>query len=429
MYGIQFSGRERRAFKLFMKDELMSEYMSLGDWVRARRRALQLTQKALAKRVNITEVYLQKIEAGDRQPGVGTPEDPGTAERLAQALDLSADDQKLFARCSRSEVPVSHLPSPSQLAGAAPSPPLHEDLQRPERKGEASREENKTSLIPNLPDPRTEHNPKPLLEAVSLRRMAVALLIFSVTAVGIWVWSLRPPDPVPVAILTHYWHPQWQDNLLTATAAVQQQAKSDGYQETQELEGYLYMTQQPDTVALVRYFHAARRDYALASTSQSQQLLTGQGYQRQGPEGYLYSTKQPGTVPLQLFFHSGRGDYFVTATTGGQQAAVRAGYQLVGTEGFVFFPNQKLAIGESGWRITYACDLSVLSNFRGPSKGVLRSGERFYELGHFEQRSYGYAQGENYQAIGWVETRWLHEPSLVNWMIRMLRNYYVCRTS
>ena len=45
----------------------METIASFGTWVRHRRRALDLTQEALARQVGCARITIQKIEAGERR--------------------------------------------------------------------------------------------------------------------------------------------------------------------------------------------------------------------------------------------------------------------------------------------------------------------------------------------------------------------------
>jgi len=57
---------------------------SFGYWLRRRRKALDLTQEALAQRVSCSGFSIRKIEADERRPS------RPLAERLAASLAISA---------------------------------------------------------------------------------------------------------------------------------------------------------------------------------------------------------------------------------------------------------------------------------------------------------------------------------------------------
>jgi predicted ATPase/transcriptional regulator with XRE-family HTH domain len=79
---------------------------SFGYWVRRRRKALDLTQVALAQRVGCALVTLKKIEWDERRPS------PQMAERLADYLAISAAERDQFLRMARGEfVTVTLSPS------------------------------------------------------------------------------------------------------------------------------------------------------------------------------------------------------------------------------------------------------------------------------------------------------------------------------
>ena len=86
---------------------------AFGRWLRARRRALDLTQEELADRVGYSFETVRKIEAGLLRPS------KASAERLAGALDVPPDRWPAFVQFARA-VP---LPPPAVLptGGAAPT--------------------------------------------------------------------------------------------------------------------------------------------------------------------------------------------------------------------------------------------------------------------------------------------------------------------
>lgn len=79
---------------------------SFGYWVRRRRKALDLTQAALAQAVGCALVTLKKIEWDERRPS------PQMAERLADCLAISPAEKDQFLRLARGEfVTVTLSPS------------------------------------------------------------------------------------------------------------------------------------------------------------------------------------------------------------------------------------------------------------------------------------------------------------------------------
>jgi predicted ATPase/DNA-binding XRE family transcriptional regulator/Tfp pilus assembly protein PilF len=79
---------------------------SFGEWIKRRRRGLNLTQAELAERANCTVFALRKIEAEKRRPS------KQLAGLLAQALELSPDHQAIFVKIARGELPVERLNAP-----------------------------------------------------------------------------------------------------------------------------------------------------------------------------------------------------------------------------------------------------------------------------------------------------------------------------
>ena len=70
---------------------------SFGLWLKQRRKALDLTQQDLAKRVGCSLETVVKIEAGGRRPS------KQVAERLAECLSVPADERTAFVKFARAE--------------------------------------------------------------------------------------------------------------------------------------------------------------------------------------------------------------------------------------------------------------------------------------------------------------------------------------
>jgi predicted ATPase/transcriptional regulator with XRE-family HTH domain len=97
---------------------------SFGDWLKARRKALDLTQEELARRVGCSVFALRKIEGGQRRPS------KQLAGLLAAALQISEEEKPKFLRVARGELSLERIPSFSPGTRAArhhlplPSTPL-----------------------------------------------------------------------------------------------------------------------------------------------------------------------------------------------------------------------------------------------------------------------------------------------------------------
>ncbi|MBP7686941.1 MAG: protein kinase [Thermoflexales bacterium] len=100
----------------------MGQENVFGQLIRQRRRALDLTQDELARRVGCAAVTLRKIEAGDLRPS------QQIAERLAMALGLPLDDRADFVRLARAAYPGGRPPDPTPTPQVAPDEIGAEDL-------------------------------------------------------------------------------------------------------------------------------------------------------------------------------------------------------------------------------------------------------------------------------------------------------------
>jgi predicted ATPase/class 3 adenylate cyclase len=85
----------------------MDEIASFGEWLRRRRRTLDLTQAELADRAGCVTGTIKSIEADARRPS------KHLAERLANVLELQSDERGLFLKAARAELAPERLSPPS----------------------------------------------------------------------------------------------------------------------------------------------------------------------------------------------------------------------------------------------------------------------------------------------------------------------------
>ena len=86
----------------------MNDIISLGLWIKRRRKALDLTQDELAQRVGCSLATIQKIEGDARRPS------REIAARLADTLELAADERSSFIQAARAELGVDRLAPPAE---------------------------------------------------------------------------------------------------------------------------------------------------------------------------------------------------------------------------------------------------------------------------------------------------------------------------
>src|SRR5687768_1699145 len=92
----------------------MDETVSFASWLKARRRALDLTQAELADRVGCTTATIKKIEQDMRRPS------KEIAERMAEALELPLAEREAFVESARGLRAADRLTT-SQLSSQATS--------------------------------------------------------------------------------------------------------------------------------------------------------------------------------------------------------------------------------------------------------------------------------------------------------------------
>lgn len=89
---------------------------SFGSWVRHRRKALDLTQQALASRLGCSLSAIYKIEADERRPS------RQVAELLALHLEIPPEHRERFLKVARQEKLVAALGEPTTTLPSAPQP-------------------------------------------------------------------------------------------------------------------------------------------------------------------------------------------------------------------------------------------------------------------------------------------------------------------
>lgn len=87
---------------------------SFGYWLRRRRKALDLTQEALAQRVSCSGFAIRKIEADERRPS------RPLAERLAAALAVPEEEQRAFLDAARAVRATDRLPLAATPVSTSP---------------------------------------------------------------------------------------------------------------------------------------------------------------------------------------------------------------------------------------------------------------------------------------------------------------------
>lgn len=94
---------------------MMDNDPTFGEWLRRRRRELDLTRQELAHRVGCGVTTLRKIETGERRPS------KELAALLATALDIAPEEYERFITFARTE-PYPERPPPPLPAARPPNP-------------------------------------------------------------------------------------------------------------------------------------------------------------------------------------------------------------------------------------------------------------------------------------------------------------------
>src|SRR5215211_2980663 len=95
----------------------MESTASFGYWIRQQRKALDLTQQALAERVGCSLAAIKKIEQDERRPS------RQIAERMADVLGVPANQRDVFLEVARGVRPVDQLLLARELLVSKPIRP------------------------------------------------------------------------------------------------------------------------------------------------------------------------------------------------------------------------------------------------------------------------------------------------------------------
>jgi predicted ATPase/transcriptional regulator with XRE-family HTH domain len=122
----------------------LSDIISLGLWIKRRRKALDLTQDELAQRIGCSLETIRKIEADARRPS------REIAARLAETLELALDERAAFIQAARAELGADRLAPPAQSVVRGAFVPV-----QAQSSVAATSEQPRPSRPPTLPIPPT----------------------------------------------------------------------------------------------------------------------------------------------------------------------------------------------------------------------------------------------------------------------------------
>jgi transcriptional regulator with XRE-family HTH domain len=105
-------------------DDVQDRTDSFGYWLRRRRKALDLTQEALAQRVCCSGLTITKIEADERRPS------RRLVERLTAALAIPEEARRDFLDAARAlhganRLHLEHAPFSSDAPASGSGVPIH----------------------------------------------------------------------------------------------------------------------------------------------------------------------------------------------------------------------------------------------------------------------------------------------------------------
>jgi predicted ATPase/transcriptional regulator with XRE-family HTH domain len=126
----------------------MMDY-SFGNWVKRRRKSLDLTQQGLAERVGCSLATIVKIESDERRPS------RQIAELLAQCLEIPPDQREQFLKVARRDKTIESLEAIAESEAPPPAQPVHSTYHIPHSPGSLiGREFELTEIVRLVQDPR-----------------------------------------------------------------------------------------------------------------------------------------------------------------------------------------------------------------------------------------------------------------------------------
>ena len=142
-------GRWRPQWVIAQTMMTMAETISFGNWIRQRRRALDLTQEQVAASIGCSISAIRKIEADERRPS------QQVAELLADRLQIPDPDRATFLKVARRELGFNRL----ETIGGAQMPTLAAPIRWRRQRTTATHATNggprSTPALLNLPPPPT----------------------------------------------------------------------------------------------------------------------------------------------------------------------------------------------------------------------------------------------------------------------------------
>src|SRR5262245_29708397 len=103
----------------------MSEIPTFGAWLKRRRKALDLTQDALARLVGCSIVSIRKFEGDEQRPS------RQLAELLAVQLQIPADERATFVRYARLGLDAGPPELPLPAGAQLPMPAIPRPISTP----------------------------------------------------------------------------------------------------------------------------------------------------------------------------------------------------------------------------------------------------------------------------------------------------------
>ncbi len=135
--------------------------------------------------------------------------------------------------------------------------------------------------------------------------------------------------------LYRLWSDKEKDHMLTARSKEKDILQKTMQWNYEGIEGYVYETQQPDTIPLYRYYNPTTKDHCCTTRAKFKMPESNSSYNYDGIIGYIYKIPHPNTVPLYQFYSPVRQDCFVTTDFHFLKYAKQFGYNSEGIEGFV----------------------------------------------------------------------------------------------
>ncbi|KAF9459768.1 hypothetical protein BDZ94DRAFT_1224323 [Collybia nuda] len=162
-------------------------------------------------------------------------------------------------------------------------------------------------------------------------------LFVHATTTGTLFEARAPPGAVEVLSI---FNPTVVDHFYTTNASeIQQLTDFYGYESEGTSTGFIFLTEQPDTVPLFRLYSLGAADHMYTTSTQVRDHAVKRlGYFVEGILGFVYTEDGPGRLPFFGLHNPNRIDHYYTTSADQRDDAAKNGWNVEGGVGYLLSP-------------------------------------------------------------------------------------------